>query len=130
MNSITKGLTVLVLGLSSSIALATPSYLITHNKTDVESNAYINNIIPSVHPTKAYSDGKVSWMVVKVACFGSTSNGKCPAMIKMKTDTSSPIDLGMVSLDLNTGDITPKTLTANGYTFTANGPGEGTLTKN
>lgn len=130
MNFASKGLSALALSLSASVAMAAPAYLLTHNKTDVESNAYVANKIPSNHPTAANSDGKVSWMMVKIACYLYATDGKCPAMIKMATNTAHPIDLGMLTLDLNTGDITPKTLTANGYTFTANGPAEGTLTKN
>lgn len=130
MNFALKGLSVIALGLSASVAMAAPSYLLTHNKTDVESNAYVANKIPSNHPTAAHSDGKVSWTVVRIACYMYASNGKCPAMIKMATNTNNPVDIGMVTLDMNSGDIMPKSITANGYTFTANGPGEGTLTKN
>ena len=34
-----------------------------------------------------------------------------------------------VNINLNTGLITPKVLHAYGYTFTVNGPGETTITK-
>ncbi|HAT9430881.1 TPA: hypothetical protein JBC48_15845, partial [Legionella pneumophila subsp. pneumophila] len=64
------------------------------------------------------------------ACYGHTTNGKCPALIKMGTDTANPIDIGYVTLDLDTGDITPKTLSAKGYTLKAIGPGEAEITKN
>ena len=47
----------------------------------------------------------------------------------METNTENPVDIGMVSMDLDTGDITPKTITANGYTLVVNGPGETTLSK-
>lgn len=124
-----KGFTALALGLTANIALASPSHLITHNRTNVESNAYIANLIPSRHPTPAGGDGKVSWTLVKIACKLNTKNGSCPAMIKMATNTKNPIDLGMVYLNLETGDITPKVLSAHGYTMTVNGPGEATLTQ-
>ncbi|KTD16022.1 hypothetical protein [Legionella israelensis] len=125
-----KGLTALALGITSSIAIASPNYLITHNKTNLESNAYVANSIPSRHPTPAHSDGKVSWTLVKIACFGRSTNGVCPAMIKMATNTPQPFDLGMVYLNLSTGDISPKVLSAHGYKMTVNGPGEATLTQN
>lgn len=128
MNKLQKTLSAVVLSLSAGGLSAAPSYLITHNLTNEESNAYVANLIPSTHPTKAHSDGKVSWLVVKLACTLHKTNGRCPAMIKMKTDTANPVDLGMVSMDLDTGDISPKTLVAQGYRFSVNGPAEATLT--
>ena len=68
-----------------------------------------------------------------MACFGHTVDGKCPALIKMGTgpnDGGNPVELGTVTLDLNTGIITPSQISANGYTVTVNGPGETTLSKN
>ena len=47
----------------------------------------------------------------------------------MDTNTGNPIEIGIVSLDLTTGDISPKQISANGYTMTVNGPGESTLSK-
>ncbi len=40
-------------------SLAAPKHMITHNKTDFESNAYVDGVIPSQHPTRAHSDGRV-----------------------------------------------------------------------
>lgn len=124
-----KGLMAAALSLSTTIAFAGPDALITHNKTDVTSNAYIGGQLPSPYPTKAHSDGRVRWILVKMACFPFTKNGLCPAMIKMDTDSSNPVELGMVYLNVNTGEITPKQLSANGYTMTVNGIAEATLTK-
>ena len=126
-----KSFTAVALGLVTVTAMATPpKYLITHNNTDVESNAYIAGSIASQHPTKAHSENKVFWTAVKLACFGHTVDNKCSALIKMATNTANPIEIGVLSLDLNTGDITPKQLSANGYTITANDqPGETTITK-
>lgn len=123
-------ITTAALVLAASTASAIPQKLITHNTTDVDSNAYVAGAVPSRYPTKAHSDGKVSWTEVKLACFGHIVNGRCPALIKMETNTDHPIELGYVSLDMNTGDITPKYLSAYGYTMTVNGPGETTLSKN
>ncbi|MCX7117719.1 MAG: hypothetical protein NTW94_07445 [Legionellales bacterium] len=113
---------------ASSLLAVAPKQLLTHNLTDFESNAFIDQTIPSNHPTKAHSDGKVFWTFVKMACFGHTTDGKCTALIMMKTDTSDPIPLGTVTLELETGDITPKELSGNGFTLTVNGPGETTIT--
>ena len=45
----------------------------------------------------------------------------------MKTNTQNPVELGQVTIDLNTGDIQPTRLHANGYTMIVNGPAETTL---
>ena len=129
MNSFLKGLLIAGLTIGSAAAFAGPSVMLTHNKTDVESNAFIDGTIASPYPTRANSDGKVSWMMVKMACYGHTQGNACRALIKMETNTTAPIDLGYVSMDVNSGAITPKKLSANGYTLTVNGPGETTLTK-
>lgn len=120
------------LSLSASILMATPPrQLITHNTTDVESNAFVAGTIASRHPTKAHTDSKVVWTEVRMACFGHTVNNQCSALIKMGTgpDDGGSVDLGTVMVDLNTGIITPSRLSANGYTMIVNGPGETTLIK-
>ena len=118
----------LSLSLTASFALATPpKQLITHNETSVESNAFVAGTIPSQHPTKPYADNHVMWASVRMACFGHLTNGRCPALIRMKTNTENPVDLGTVTIDLNTGDIQPKSIHANGYTMIVNGPAETTL---
>ena len=107
-------------------AIATPRQLITHNNTNVESNAYIDGV-PSIYPTKAQSTGKIFWAAVKMACVGHAVNGKCSAAIIMGANSSNPITIGNLVLDLTSGDISPKTLSANGYTVVVNAPGETTL---
>ncbi|NDH08248.1 MAG: hypothetical protein EBY16_01280 [Gammaproteobacteria bacterium] len=124
----------LMLGFFSSMSLvasafAAPKQLITHNYTDVESNAFINGVIGSQHPTKAHSDNKVFWPSVKLACYGHVSNNLCSALIKMKTDTDNPIDLAWVSVNLLTGEITPNEVSNNGYKLVVNGPGETSIYK-
>ncbi len=124
MIKLTRTLQVLTLSLSVSSAFAASvQYLVMHNNTDVQSNAFMNNV-PSVYPSKPNSTNKVFWAMVSIAC---ARNNPCPAMIKMATNTPNPIELGMVNLNLTTGEITPKTLTANGYVMTVNGPGEASL---
>lgn len=128
MKPITRTCITLALGLASSLALAIPpKQLITHNTTDLDSNAFVAGTIPSQHPTRAHSDGKVLWAAVRMACFGHVVNGKCPALIKVGTNTANPIELGMLSMDLTTGAITPSELHSNGYAMIVNGPAETTL---
>ncbi|WED43713.1 hypothetical protein [Legionella cardiaca] len=129
MNQLLKSLAASALALATTTVLASPAYLLTHNKTNVESNAFVAGT-PSPHPTAANSDGKVSWLAVRMACYGHVENGRCQAMIKMATNTNNPVEVGMVSLDVETGDILPKQFSGNGYTVTVNGPGEATITKN
>ena len=130
MNHLLKNLSVVALTLFTATAIAAPKHLITHNTTDSESNAFVAGTIPSQHPTKAHSDGKVFWTAVKMACFGHSVDGKCAAVIKMATNTPNPITVGTVIMDVNTGEITPMQISANGYTITVNGPGETTLSTN
>ena len=119
---------VAVLGLSAT-SYASPKQLITHNLTDVESNAFIDGVIGSQHPTKAHSDNKVFWASVKLACYGHITNNQCHALVKMATETPTPIELGWLTINVVTGDIIPKSLEANGYRLMVNGPGETTLYK-
>jgi len=130
MKLILKSLSAIALGLSVfTAATAAPSYLITHNKTNVESNAYIATV-PSIYPTAAQSTRQVAWNLVRIACFGHSKDNKCSAVIKMATNTTNPVVLGTVTMDLTSGDITPKAITSQGYTLTVNGPGETTISKN
>jgi hypothetical protein len=125
-----KTISALTLSLNAFAAFATPVHLTTHNTTSLESNAYIAGV-PSPYPTAANSTHQVYWNMVRIACYGHTNpNGTCSAVIKMATNTASPIDVGVLTMDLATGDINPKVLSANGYTVTVNGPGESTITKN
>lgn len=128
MNLLVKSLSAITLSLSAVTAFASPAYLITHNKTSEESNAYIAGV-PSIYPTAANATQKVYWNLVKLACYGHTSAGKCIAVIKMATNTANPIEVGTLSMDLSTGDITPKQISKNGYTLTVNGVAEATITQ-
>lgn len=129
MISFKKGLVVLALGLSAANAMAKPVFLVTHNTTDFESNAWVAGIAPSPYPTPAHSDNKVMWSLVKMACNGHIVNDVCTAVIKMKTNTPNPVDIGTVSMNILSGDINPKSLSGNGFRINVNGPGEVTLSK-
>ncbi len=118
----------LALVLGSSLAFAVPpKLLITHNQTNYETNAFVAGKIPSQHPTKANSEGRVIWASVRMACFGHVKGGRCPALVKIGTDTDHPLELGTVTIDLNTGDIQPKELHASGFSMIVNGPAETTI---
>ncbi|MDF1826952.1 MAG: hypothetical protein P1U39_01595 [Legionellaceae bacterium] len=128
MKKTTRACITAALGLASAVAFAVPPrQLITHNTTDLDSNAYVAGTVPSQHPTKAHTDGKVLWASVRMACYGHVVNGKCPALIKVGANTDHPIELGMLYMDLSTGIITPSELHAGGYAMIVNGPAETTL---
>ncbi len=125
-----KSLSAITLSFSTLVAFAAPSYMTTTNTTTEESNAYVAGV-PSPYPTKAQSTRKVAWNLVRIACYGHTdSAGNCTALIKMATNTANPITVGTMSMNINTGDVNPKVLSANGYTFTVTGLGEAVITKN
>lgn len=123
--------TIVFAGLCSLLinqAYATPDYLVTHNKTDVESNAYIAGIA-SVYPVKPNSERSISWYLVRLACWGHATNDICEAEIFMDTKSKKPVSVGIMKMNLKTGEITPKQSSKNGYCATVSGPGETTLTK-
>lgn len=124
-----KKITALALSLAATSALAAPTYLVTHNLTNVESNAYIGGNLPSPRPTAPHSDKQVHWAIVKIACVAYAVDGVCSALVKMATNTNNPVELGWINLNLNTGELDPKQITNNGYTLTVNGPAEVTLTE-
>ena len=113
--------------LSSAVLAAPPKYLVTHNNTNVESNAFIDGTIPSQKPTPANKTAQVHWSIVQMACIGHSTNNQCSAYIYMRSNTPAPVLIGMVTLDLLTGQISPSQISGNGYTMTVNGHGETTL---
>lgn len=130
MNLVLKSLSALTLSLTAAATFAFPANLVTHNESDLESNAFIAGYIPSPYPTAAYSTRDVSWNMVRIACYGHTTNGQCQALIKLGTNTEQPIELGYLTLNLSTGEINPKQISNGGYTLTVNGLAETTISKN
>jgi len=125
-----KGLNILLFSAATSTVFAAPWTLTTINDTDDQSNAYFGSYA-SPYPTAAHSKKSVLWALVKVICYKHSTKGKgkpCTATIKMKTNTNNPVTVGDLSLDLNTGVIHPDTLSKNGYTITAEGPGKARIT--
>jgi hypothetical protein len=130
MHRIVRIFTSLTLGITiQTCAFASPKQLVTHNLTDYESNAFIAGVIPSQYPTKAHSTGKVFWGAVRMACFGHIINDKCSAVIKVQTDTDQPIEVGLLELNVETGEISPEVIRGNGYTVTITGLAEATISK-
>jgi hypothetical protein len=106
-----------------------PRQLVTHNLTNVWSNAYINNqFATDRHATPPHQTKGVPWIEVLMACKQYLINGVCWATVKMDTK-GSPVELCKVGLNMTTGELTPESRCAgnNGYSFTVDGKGVATL---
>lgn len=124
-----KGISAVTLALATGISFAAPQYLLIHNHTNLTAGAFVGGTVPPQHPTKPNSDSKVFWGLVKMACLSHTVNGQCPALIKLGSNNEYNITVGYMNLDMNTGDISPKDISGNGYRIIINGPGEASITK-
>ncbi|STX52419.1 Uncharacterised protein [Legionella busanensis] len=120
--------TILITSLFTADLLAAPKAMITHNLTDTTTNAYVDGRA-APQPAWPNETTKVSWTIVKAGCRDHREEGICPAMIKMDIDSSSPIVVGTLYIDLETGVITPAKISANGFTVEVNAPGEITVLK-
>lgn len=105
----------------------TPQYLITHNKTPYQSMTYVDGRISLPKVSDPSSDTAILWLTVNKLCYGRTASNKCPLVIKMRTDSGYPFDLGVIYVDLKTGEINPKQLSNNQVTLKVNNVGEFTL---
>lgn len=120
----------MVLYAGLSLADFAPSLAIAHNKTlNMEANAFLDGTQASPMPIAPNSTLQVSWFFLMLGCSGHTTDNWCPALIKVGTNTSSPISMGYMKVHMQTGEITPKELHAGGYSVYVNGPGEVTLVK-
>ena len=110
---------------TSSVALAAPSELVVENKTDYQARAYVNGM--SKNPAEAHSSMSLSWWALKLVCAFQTD---CKATVKMKTDTSNPVSLGDVSINLDSGIIdTSKLSHAEGFNVSYVAPGHAVVTQ-
>ncbi len=129
MSLIKKALAAGSFALLTAQALAAPTNMVTHNRTSVESNAYIAGT-PSIYPTKPHSDKTLNWFLVKLACFGHTdSNNNCEAEIFMNSNQPEKFSLGIMRMNLDTGEITPTRIDKGKYHLQVVKSGEVTLTE-
>lgn len=111
------------LALASSIVLASfsthaaPSYLITDNQTDAVSNAKVNGFW-SPHPSAAHTVNKVAWGKVEIICMWSST---CKAGIYMNPKEKNEVYVGDLTLNTRTGDVSPSSISAKGYTVEVTG---------
>ena len=122
MYSLFKNLCAITLSVTAATALATPTHYITHNDTDLLTNVIVNGT-ESPFPTFPHSTRKIAWRMVKLGC-GRAPNGMCAVLIKIRTDTSDPIEIGTLYMDMNSGELTPQSISANGYTVNVLGAAE------
>ncbi|KTC75993.1 hypothetical protein Lbir_0062 [Legionella birminghamensis] len=118
----------MVLGLSSPSVLASPEHMIIHNKTDLISNAFVDEM-PGPRPTLAHSTSRVLWFIVQTGCRKHKAEGICPAVIKMGIDRDKPILVGTLYIDISSGEITPARISANGFNVDVDAPGEITISE-
>lgn len=123
-----KNLSAITLSVTAVTALAAPTHYITHNDTNLLTNVFVNGT-ESPFPTIPHTTRKVAWKMVKLGC-GRTPDGICAALIKVGTDTSDPIEIGTLYMDMDSGEITPQSISANGYTINVLGTAEVTISKN
>ncbi|MGQ3889788.1 hypothetical protein ACQUW5_12255 [Legionella sp. CNM-1927-20] len=126
MNRSILGTAILITSLFTAELLAAPKAMITHNLTDTTTNAYVDGV-PAPEPAGPYATTKVPWTIVKIGCSKHKEEGVCPAVIKMDIDSSSPIIVGTLYVDLESGVIMPAKISANGFTVEVNAPGEITV---
>ncbi|GGI80283.1 hypothetical protein [Legionella impletisoli] len=129
MSRFTKALIGASLSLAAAASFALPpTELVSHNNTDVSSQAYLGpNLDIPQQPTAPGAVKRVSWVSVRILCMNTPKPGICPAKIALNTTPQTT--LGVVELNLATGDINPKVLSANGYKMTVIKPGEIAFTK-
>lgn len=125
MKSIFKILSAITISVTSVTALATPTHYITHNNTEWETNVVVKGV-ESPFPTLPYSTRKVAWRMVRFGC-GITP--VCAAVIKVATETSDPIEIGTLYMDMESGEITPQQISAHGYTAKIKGIAEVIITR-
>ena len=131
----TLAMTVALTAVTGQALAVAPTYMISENKTHAQSNSYIAGKFASPYPTDAGKTKKLFWQLVKVACFGNTKtdpktkHSTCDAEIHMETKQAKHKILGWMKMDLDTGDITPKSLSKYGYTLTVKGPGHVVITE-
>ncbi|USQ15393.1 hypothetical protein J2N86_14175 (plasmid) [Legionella lytica] len=107
-----KSILTIALSITTVTALATPTHYITHNDTQWETNVVVKGV-ESPFPTLPYSTRKVAWRMVRLGC-GITP--VCAAVIMVATDTAEPIEVGTLYMDMESGELTPKRISAHGYT--------------
>lgn len=106
------------------IIYSAPQVLTTHNQTNYQAIAYVDGKISLPKIAEPLSDSSISWVTVNRLCYGRTVNNKCPLVIKMKGLSSYSFDLGVIYMDLNSGEITPKQITFNHIQLNAHNTGE------
>lgn len=126
MNRIVISTALMAVSLFSTLVIAQPKAMITHNESNATTNAFVDEI-PAPNPTLPHTTTQVPWFIVKTGCSQYTTEGVCPAVIKMHIDSETPVIVGTFYVNLTTGIITPSQIFANGFIAHVNGPGEITV---
>lgn len=115
----------LILGSSlfAASVIASPKAMVIHNLSDTITNAYVDGVA-GPEPTEPNATSRVRWFIVKAGCRKHTNEGICPVVIKMDIESDSPIVVGTIYIDLESGMISPQKISGNGFAVTADGPAE------
>lgn len=99
----------------SATAMAHPDDLITHNKTSGSVYATIGGV-RSNDPVAPNKTKYRKWFLVNMACFMSKKDNKCTATISVEKNNQESI-LGDMTIDLESGEITPTQISNDKYTL-------------
>ena len=108
-----------------------PTELTTYNNTNAWVSAKISGF-PSHDPMTPHSERHRAWWKLRVACYASQKDDICTATIilrKNESDENGSI-LGDMSINMKSGEITPKQLRNDLYTLRVNDIAKVTITEN
>lgn len=117
-----------MVALTAGSAWAAPSQMVTVNKTAASIFANIAGY-QSPDPVKPGETKKRAWLLVKGLCATAGQTGKCTADIVAQDSSNNTTTLGQMTMDLESGDITPKKLAAGKYTLTVTGVAQVLITQ-
>ncbi len=109
---------------------AAPSYYTTHNRSSSETQLSVSETRSYSFKTAAKSSTKIEWWLLQLACYGQTRPHQCKAVIQAETNSAHPVRIGMLTIDMKSGELFPKYNSNNGYTMSVIGAGEVHIYKN
>lgn len=130
MKLLTRNTCIVLLSFISNLAFAEPNYYVTHNSTNVGTTISILEARPYSFYTAPHSSSKVEWWMLQTGCNYYLMNSKCKVIIKTETNFPNPVDVGILTMDMRTGELSPKYISTNGYTISVIGAGEIHIYKN
>lgn len=112
----------------SGTALASPSYMVTENKTSASVSANIGGQ-ESRDPVKPGETKNRPWFLVKAMCKIAGQSSSCSADI-VANKNGDKSKLGTMTMNLDSGEISPKQLNNGRYTLNVVGNAHVIITEN